>query len=104
MFVGGCLGDSVAPEYTSERGPQLPTSMVLVLVQRAMTLCERTGKPMLVIPIAASALDGQAGGPKTRGDTSSTRCQLDPRAAHLLVLPIAARRAATSRSLALTAT
>ena len=106
MIIGGCLGDNVVPEHASERNPQLPTGMVLVIVQRVVTLCKRTSESMLVRPIAAPALDGQAGGAKTRGDASGTRCQLDPRAALLLVLvPITARRAAASRrGLALTAT
>ena len=60
MIVGGHLRHFVSGEYAVERGSQLPTGMVLVLVQRAMVLCKRTGQTMHVKALAATTLYGEA--------------------------------------------
>ena len=60
MIIGGHLRDFAPGEYAIKRRSQLPTRMVLVLVQRTVVLCKRTSQTMHVRAPAATTLNGEA--------------------------------------------
>jgi hypothetical protein len=101
MVIGGHLRDFAPGAYAIKRRSQLPTRMVLVIVQRAVVLCKRTSQAMHVKALAATTLNGEATRSIAGRDAIGTG-MMYPRATHLLGLfpPLAVRRALAPEGLA----